>query len=622
MNRDIDESLRHVKRRAEELARTERQDSGTPEAETMAAIEDGTLSFSDVDDEMLQRCIDRFGPDAVIGAFTASAAPEFAVVPFPERIAVPSTGWDWRRPAFLAAAAVLIAIAGLFWTLFRAPAPATSTVKRSPAVSAPPPSSPDPSPAPVPNAPPPEPDDRLALALPARPMFDPRGEAWRPGQAPLPIGLPAFDRGASTLGGGADRFQDWRLKTVIVRSRNGWGSGAFVSAAGWIISNYHVVAEAAQAAAITGTPAKFDVIAGQVVEGRLKPAPPVRATLYRVDPVRDLALLKIDRPAADVPYFALGIAANEGDECFVVGSQHNGPAWAIRRGTLLQQFDYPDDLSQVAAGLSSSTTRLERNRLTVTVSDTSVSPGDSGGPLLNVKGELVGVTFATSANASGGSVGWHVSLDQVRQFLSALPARPEGVPFDPWTVGQPQAAALEPRLEDGDGDRRIDTLFYRYVMPPSGTAGPQPASAMLFIDFAQRVAAEAAGTSSPERLMPFGLWGMEDRGQFRFDIFIAVRADGQTAIGYANAAGITTEVRVGKSETMTATVVWTRQASGVWRASAPATPIPLIDPARISGTKDRQLEAIARRLLSPAEGSEPTAAPRGSRGPNKMGARP
>jgi S1-C subfamily serine protease len=321
----------------------------------------------------------------------------------------------------------------------------------------------------------PLPEIRLGVGWPADAPFNLATlQTWAAPRSPLPKELPEFTRTSGTLGAsGEDRFRRWRLATVIVRSENGWGSGAFISADGWILTNYHVVAVSAQAAAAHGEIASLEVVTAQVVDGQLKPRSPLKATLYRADAVRDLALLKLDTmpPDRKVPYFVIGDEFRDGGDCYVIGSHHNGPAWWIRGGMISQQFEFPEGLSQFAADATGPDTDISRTRASVVVTDARVSSGDSGGPLLNDQGALIGVTFATAANQTSGSVGWHIALPHVREFVANLPDEPEGVPFDAWTAGLPGGSILQPDLADGDRDGRVDSLRYRYavVKTESGT---------------------------------------------------------------------------------------------------------------------------------------------------------
>jgi S1-C subfamily serine protease len=580
----------------------------TADAEVLAALADGTLALDDIDDATLERCFHAPGVDQVVDSLlhqnggaagrTRSDDPVGRLETIP-----PATGIQIRRKrlgvlpalprprAWLLAAAVLVVG---FATLFVASRdegapPAPVSVERGASESA----------------------TVLALQWPAEPPFDPRASStWSTPGNPLPQAMPDFDRAAGgTLGGpAADRFNRWRLATVIVKVQNGWGSGALISADGWLLTNYHVVDRVAQETAISGAAAIVEIIPARIETGRAAPAAPLKARLYRADPARDLALLRLEglAPGGQMAHFPLAASVEDGEDCFVVGSQNNGPAWWIRSGTVSQQFEFPEGLSQFAAGVASSRSRVDRTRATVLVTDARVSSGDSGGPLLNPRGELIGLTFATPANRSAGAVGWHIALQHLRQFTRTLPDQPQAVPFDPWTAGLPMARLLEPELADADGDGRADSLRYRYALPSGGRSGPEglrAAAMTVFIDFDQRAARGDAGVADR---VPMGLWGMEDRGRFRFHVFVTARADGISAVGYTNSEGVVDEIRVAGAPQRTASLVWRRAPAGSWTVSKPANPLPMLDEARIGPAHLPRLRTIAGPVITSApEGRAP-----------------
>ncbi len=385
---------------------------------------------------------------------------------------------------------------------------------------------------------------------------------------------------------------------MIVRSEHGWGSGALISRNGLVLSSYDVVAGAAQDAAATGQVAKLEIITARMVNGRAKPQPAVKAALYRADPVHNVALLKLDSipgGSGDVAFVRVAGKVRNGEDCFFVGPHKSGPPWSIRSGNVSRQFDYPEGLRQSAATTNPATVR---ERVRVIVDDVPLSPGDSGGPLLNASGELLGLGFTTSANASARSVGWHISLPQLRDFARELPTEPEGVPFDPWTAGLPDATILQPELADSDHDGRIDSLLYRYAgrtSSDSSRGSSQPVAITVFADLAERLAS-AEGTQT---LVPYGLWGMEDRGGFRFDLFVTLRADQLIAVGYTNHDGVVDEIRIGTSEDG-ARVLWRRNVDGKWHVSQPASATPLIDTGRFSESDLSRLQTILHQSLGDA----------------------
>jgi S1-C subfamily serine protease len=599
MSDESDNSAETIVSRARELAGKPRPEIA--DAEILAAISDGTLAFEDVDETTLERCVRTFGINSVLEAFKAGSQQvnvsetepiaqvgnevdltyRETIEPARVESVVRSGGFAWwrRRPVWLRlsralATAAAVILAGLTFILthrqFSPPIPANQPL--------------------------------TALQWPSNRPFDPSSlKTWGRQQPPLPTHMPDFASSQSTLGaGGTDHFAPWRLATVIVRSEHGWGSGAIISADGWILTNYHVVATPAQSAALTGEPASLDIITAEVVEGRLKPRPAFQAALYRADPVHDLALLKLRTlpPGQTVlPYFRLASQLQDGEECYVIGSQAKGPAWWVRSGRVSQQFDYPEDLSEFAAGAVTSGGDVSRDRATVIVSDTRISPGDSGGPLLNTQGELIGLTFATAANATAGSVGWHIALKHLENFLADLPHRVEGVPFDVWTVGLPEATMLRPGLADADHDGRIDSLRYRYAARTQEDSNAlQPVAFTVFVDLRER----SGNGQEALDLVPYGIWGL-DRGRFRFDVFQTARADHVRAAGYTDSQGIVDEIRVARAHEDAASVIWHRGNHGGWTATRPSPPAPLIDPTRLAGRDLHRLQIILGQLKTGAD---------------------
>ena len=138
------------------------------------------------------------------------------------------------------------------------------------------------------------------------------------------------------------------------------GSGVIVDASGVIVTNYHVVAQA-------------DEILVNLADGR-----ELTAMLVGADAASDLAVLKID--AANL------VAAAWGDSNDVeVGEM----VWAIGNPFGLDRT--------VTYGIVSGTGRrgvLDNPFQEFLQTDASVNPGNSGGPLVDVHGSIVGITTA------------------------------------------------------------------------------------------------------------------------------------------------------------------------------------------------------------------------------------
>jgi putative serine protease PepD len=165
---------------------------------------------------------------------------------------------------------------------------------------------------------------------------------------------------------------------------SGTGSGEFYQSGGYILTNNHVVANAASGAAI------------EVV---LSNGQKVPATLVGRDPLTDLAVIKA--PEAESPQvIALGTSSDlqVGQPVVVVGAPL-GLSNSVTSGivsALARTVEVP--------GAGSSQNALLADAIQT---DAAINPGNSGGALVNCSGQLVGVPSAGAAvpGSGGGSIG-------------------------------------------------------------------------------------------------------------------------------------------------------------------------------------------------------------------------
>ena len=167
------------------------------------------------------------------------------------------------------------------------------------------------------------------------------------------------------------------------------GSGAIVCPRGHIVTNYHVIERASS------------IFVTTYVNGARSRIP---ATVVKTDKTLDLAILKID--GTDLPYapFADSEMVAVGDPVIAIGS--------------------PWGLSQtVTQGI------ISAKRQTITIqgvrhadllqTDASINRGNSGGPLINANGEIVGINtaiFTTNGGFSG--VGFAIPAVTATKFLT------------------------------------------------------------------------------------------------------------------------------------------------------------------------------------------------------------
>ena len=147
------------------------------------------------------------------------------------------------------------------------------------------------------------------------------------------------------------------------RERKGSGSGVIIRPDGYIVTNNHVVSQASKVRVTLNNNRSYD------------------ATIIGTDPATDVALIKID--ATGLP--ALTLADSD----------------KLRLGEWVLAIGSPYDLrSTITAGIVSAKGRSMPNYTgefkieSFIQTDAAVNPGNSGGALVNKKGELVGVNTA------------------------------------------------------------------------------------------------------------------------------------------------------------------------------------------------------------------------------------
>ncbi len=164
------------------------------------------------------------------------------------------------------------------------------------------------------------------------------------------------------------RYTD-RQGKYVKRNENGFGSGFIISSDGYIITNCHVVKDANE------------------IEIALPDGREYRGELIGLDPYTDIAVVKI-----------------HGDNFAAVKF---GNSEKLRVGQLVVAIGNPYGLQySVTAGVVSAlgrTLRSESGRLidNVIQTDASLNPGNSGGPLVNAAGYVVGINTAIIPSAQG-----------------------------------------------------------------------------------------------------------------------------------------------------------------------------------------------------------------------------
>jgi serine protease Do len=177
-------------------------------------------------------------------------------------------------------------------------------------------------------------------------------------------------------------------KAAVIRKRHAIGSGVIVDPKGYIITNAHVVAGAQEVTVVLQSAGEAPTPA--TARGRT-----LKAAIAGVDQASDIAVLKVD--ATGLPSVPFGDYSH------------------VRQGQVVLAFGSPEGLDDsVTMGVVSSVARQPDpdQPMIYIQTDAAVNPGNSGGPLVNAAGELIGInTFILSA--SGGSQGTNFAIPSV-----------------------------------------------------------------------------------------------------------------------------------------------------------------------------------------------------------------
>ncbi|HEX6697678.1 MAG TPA: trypsin-like peptidase domain-containing protein [Solirubrobacteraceae bacterium] len=175
------------------------------------------------------------------------------------------------------------------------------------------------------------------------------------------------------------------------------GSGFVVSKDGLIVTNEHVVDGASQVQVKIGT-------SDQAQD----------ATVVGADPSRDLALLKVD--AGNLPTLSLGDSSSVGvgDPTYAIGNPF-GLDHTLTTGIVsaLQRSLQAPDGATISGAIQT---------------DAALNPGNSGGPLLDASGKVIGVNSqiqtGSSSGAEGGNVGigFAIPASTVKAFIAEAKA--------------------------------------------------------------------------------------------------------------------------------------------------------------------------------------------------------
>ena len=215
--------------------------------------------------------------------------------------------------------------------------------------------------------------------------------------------------------------------------REGMGSGVIVSKDGYILTNSHVISK---------NPKKVTVfLAGEDItlmkDRRYSQSESEEmghpAEVIWNDPENDLAMIKIStkeplQPAElgnsdDVHVGETAIAIGNPIDANFKGTVTQGIVSGLNRTVVVKNASEPEEISDPFGMFfgNSQPTRYESNEMTGLIqTDAAINSGNSGGPLLNAKGEVIGINTVKVASSGVDSLGFAIPINNAKAIMDRV----------------------------------------------------------------------------------------------------------------------------------------------------------------------------------------------------------
>ncbi len=179
--------------------------------------------------------------------------------------------------------------------------------------------------------------------------------------------------------------------TSLLSGGTSYGTGFVISEDGYIVTNYHVIDGAQKitvAFSVSDDDEEYD------------------AELIGGDEQTDIAVLKIEKDGLTAVEFGKSSDLIVGELAIAIGN----PMGSELSGT-------------VTAGIISALNRsltIEERKMNLIQTDASINNGNSGGPLINSYGQIIGITSAKIASYYADGLGFAIPIDEALPIISDL----------------------------------------------------------------------------------------------------------------------------------------------------------------------------------------------------------
>jgi serine protease Do len=186
--------------------------------------------------------------------------------------------------------------------------------------------------------------------------------------------------GVQNFTNASQMINEIKKSVVTVDCNSKFGSGVFISDNGHLITNYHVIEDASEIFVKIGSEKK------------------VKAEIVKVNKDYDLVILKADIPSSKGVFLLNERNAMVGEEVFAIGTPlEKSLGQTVTRG--------------IVSGYR------EMNGVDFIQTDVSINSGNSGGPLLSAKGEIIGINTLKVSGKNISGIGFAIPSDLVIKML-------------------------------------------------------------------------------------------------------------------------------------------------------------------------------------------------------------
>ena len=208
-----------------------------------------------------------------------------------------------------------------------------------------------------------------------------------------------------TRGIGQNIFKSAAPATAIVVAEEGMGSGFLINMNGHVVTNYHVIEKSNNSYSMD-----IKIAFCPIDVNNLDSVKVFQAKAIKVDPTRDLALLKLNSPVdlsvssiievdSDLESVEIGM------DVHAIGHPDGGSYCTYTKG-VVSQYKQKHEWAYSETSL---------HKANVIQTQTPINPGNSGGPLMNDDGNVIGINTFIMREVTG--INFAVSANEIEDFI-------------------------------------------------------------------------------------------------------------------------------------------------------------------------------------------------------------